>query len=686
MLLLLVAHALVLPIYALASGLPPLHALAEGMAPGVLAAVAALPQLGRRVRAAVSAAGLMTCSAVVVHIADGATVAHFHFFVMIALLSVYEDWVPFVTSMVYVLAHHAGPAGLGFHEAALHTVYISAAAIANLVAWQLNSDVRDLAHHGEERFRTVVDSVSQVIFETDRAGRFTFLNTAWEEQTGIPAAEALGRPAAEFLHPDDLSEVTRLRRRAQRAQHISVQLRHVTAWGETRWFDVIARPALRGDGSFGTLTDVTERRLSEERLSHQALHDAVTGLPNRTLFLERLERAVGDLGHEGGTVAVLFADVDAFKAINDELGHHAGDELLRRVAQVLREELGPHDTAARFGGDEFAILCDRISDPEAAIATAERVLARFDHDPSLSIGIAIGGPGNGADVLLRDADAAMYRAKAAGRNRFEVYDDSMRTSALERLRLEGELRTALAEEQFVLHYQPVVRLRDERVVGTEALMRWEHPEDGLRPPSEFICVAERSGLIGELGEWALREACRRTADLADGRWVSVNLSPRQLSDRELPSRVEAALADAGLPARQLHLEITEGVLVEDDHRTQEVLHRLEQLGVVLVLDDFGTGYSSLGYLKRFPLDVVKIDRAFADVCEDPSDAAIVTAILGMAHALGMTVVAEGIETAEQADRLTAMGCEMGQGWHFGRPLAPASELTADLAAGASTPK
>ena len=440
------------------------------------------------------------------------------------------------------------------------------------------------------------------------------------------------------------------------------------------------------------LADAIERLKAEDEMRHQALHDPLTLLPNRTLLADRLTQALRRASR-GGSVAVLFLDLDQFKLINDSRGHRAGDELLRAVAVRLSAAMRPGDTVARFGGDEFCIVCDDVADPVEAIAIARRIidevgrpyaLASGDHFASASVGIALAdGPTRPAEDLIREADAAMYRAKEQGRGRLELFDEIMRGDATERLRLDRDLRRALEhDDELVAHYQPIVSLPGGEVIGMEALVRWEHPERGLVLPGEFIAIAEDSGAILELGDRMLRQACGHAAAwcerLGDRPFaVSVNLSPRQVCEPGFAEHVADVLASSGLAPAALALELTESALMEESELVAENLRALKELGVSLVLDDFGTGYSSLAYLRRFPIDAIKIDRRFiSGLGHDTDDSTIVEAIVRMATGLRLDVVAEGIETAEQAAILDTIGCRRGQGFLYSRAVAPdaATEL------------
>ena len=433
---------------------------------------------------------------------------------------------------------------------------------------------------------------------------------------------------------------------------------------------------------------VIERKRAQERLTHQALHDPLTELPNRALLLDRLALALARLRRRPSSMAVLFADVDRFKVVNDSLGHDVGDRLLVALARRLRDVLRPGDTLARFGGDEFAVLCEDV--PEGDVfRIAERmmdalgepfVVAGREVFVSVSVGIAVThDPDQRPHALLRDADAAMYLAKDRGRARFEVFDEAMRDQSTERLLLENALRRAPQRGELRALYQPIVRLADGAMVACEALVRWVHPERGLLEAAQFVPLAEETGIIVPIGGWVLEEACRQAASWpGDGTApaVSVNLSARQLSRADLVDGVAQALTASGLDPDRLWLEITESVLMEDADTAVDVLGRLRALGVHLCVDDFGTGYSSLAYLRRFPVDALKVDRSFvAGLGKDPEDSAIVEAVVSMAHSLRLSVVAEGVETDDQLARLRDLGCEPAQGFYFAAPV-PATALDA----------
>ena len=412
----------------------------------------------------------------------------------------------------------------------------------------------------------------------------------------------------------------------------------------------------------------------------------MTELPNRALFLDRLALALARLRRRRSSLVVLFADVDRFKVVNDSLGHDAGDRLLVTLSRRLREVLRPGDTLARFGGDEFAVLCEEVPEDDV-VGIAERMMEALAEPltaggrevfVSVSVGIAVTqDPDQRPEALLRDADAAMYLAKDRGRARFELFDEAMRDESTERLLLESALRRAPERGELRALYQPIVRLTDGSMVAAEALVRWEHPERGLLEASQFVPLAEETGIIVPVGAWMLDEACREAASWSgngDAAAVSVNLSARQLSRPDLVDAVDRALRESGLNPDRLWLEITESVLMEDPDAAVNALERLRALGVHLSVDDFGTGYSSLAYLRRFPVDALKVDRSFvAGLGRDPEDSAIVEAVVSMAHSLGLSVIAEGVETDEQLARLRDLGCELAQGFYFAAPV-PSSAL------------
>jgi diguanylate cyclase (GGDEF)-like protein len=435
--------------------------------------------------------------------------------------------------------------------------------------------------------------------------------------------------------------------------------------------------------------EIADREESQARSQYLAYHDSLTGLGNRLLFKEQLEEALKDVSVTPHPLAVLFLDLDGFKAVNDTLGHSVGDLLLKSVAAKLRDILPRTDRIARLGGDEFAILQMSVAQPASSIALAEKIIEIVGqpcsvdgHDVTVgaSVGVAVAHPGDvNTETFLKSADLAMYSAKADGRGTYRMFDPEMDAIVQTRRLLERDMRTALAQDCFRLYYQPLVNLQTKKVTAFEALMRWEHPERGAVPPAEFIPVAEEMGLIVQLGEWALRQACAEAMEWPDGICISVNLSPLQFSKGNLVSTVLSALASSGLPASRLELEITETVLLEKSERNIAILNQLRDLGVRISMDDFGTGYSSIGYLRSFQFDKIKIDQSFVrDLLVDEGSLAIVRAIAGLGVSFGMTTTAEGVETEEQMRCLNLEGCIEVQGYLYSKPV-PAHEINALLA-------
>ena len=545
-----------------------LYAAAPIVATGVLAVI---PQLNRRIRSASVAGGLVVACSVLVDLSGGVIEAHFSYFVVIAFLSLYQEWTPFLIAILFVLLEH-GIVG-------------------------------------------VIDP------------------TAVYQHAGMPGMDQ-------------------------------------DPW---KWAVIHAGAVLAA--SFANLL---AWRLTEQ----EAMHDSLTGLPNRLLFTESVDVSCQGRGRQ--TTAVLFLDLDNFKDANDGFGHDSGDRLLCTITARLRAAARYGDVVARLGGDEFGVILRNIENHDEGVGAAERYLAAFDEPfevnglsmvTSASIGLVFAGQETAdSHSLMRYADLAMYAAKRAGGAQIAVYQADMHEIVVNRANRQVELRQALHHDEFVLNYQPLVDIETGGIVGNEALVRWQHPEQGLIPPVEFIGIAEESGLIFALGEWVLRTACQQTADwhaaYPDQRpiTVSVNLSPRQLSDRDVIDTVARALADSGLDSRYLCLEITEGAVIKDLDAALPKLRALKAIGVSLALDDFGTGYSSLSYLRLLPVDSVKIDRSFIIELTDERNRRIVKAIIDLAHALGLSVTAEGIETEQQLATLRELSCDVAQGYLLGRPM------------------
>jgi Amt family ammonium transporter len=544
-----------------------------------------------------------------------------------------------------------------------------------LLAREVTQRVRvlDALRASEERYRVLFENNPQPMWVEDaESGNFLAVNDAAVRHYGWPREKFLTLRSADLRFDPGAG--------AEQRNGAPAVERHRTASGEV--FDLeLSVHEVVFEGRRALLvaaTDVTARRKAQARLLQAAFYDPLTGLPNRALFKDRLEVAFARAkGREAAQFAVLFLDLDRFKLVNDSLGHRAGDELLVQIARRLESCRRAGDTVARLGGDEFTLLVEGVSGEEEAIAVAERVHRALappflveGHEvfAGASIGIALGGPETErVEHLLRDADTAMYRAKVRS-TRHAVFDSSMHQRAMAALRLENELRRALERGEFRVHYQPIVELATSRTVGVEALVRWEHRERGLVPPSEFIPLMEETGLVVQLGHWVLEEACRALSVLPEGLTLSVNLSGRQLLQPEMGEQLAGMLSRCGLHPARLRLELTESILIGNGAAAIEALNKLRATGVRLCIDDFGTGYSSLSYLHELPIDSLKIDRSFIGaMVEDERKIKIVQTILLLGRGLGIEVVAEGVETQQQADVLRRMGCERAQGYFFARP-------------------
>jgi diguanylate cyclase (GGDEF)-like protein len=572
----LAAHVPALLAFGVARGYALGHVMID-VGPVVLLSVLAIAKrVPLRWRMVAACTGLVTCSALLVHLWGGVIEAHFHFFVVIGLLTLYQDWVPFLLAIAYVVLHH-GVMGVLQPQ----SVYSNPQAVAHPWRWAMI--------HG------------------------TFV--------------------------------------------LAASLTHIASW-----------------------------RTNEQQL----LRDPLTGLPSRLLLMNRLQSAIARIDRTGAHVAVLFIDLDRFKVVNDSLGHHAGDRLLVAVADRLRTAARRHELPARFGGDEFVIVCEDVADAQDAVAIAERLLKAlaqpfdFDDVPAFvggSIGIAVTSDPDAAPAdLVRDADAAMYRAKQAGGGRWSIFDQVVRDRAVARQATEAALRNAIADDELVVHFQPEISVASGAIVGVEALVRWERPGHGMVSPGDFIPIAEETGLIVPIGKWVLHEACAQAKTFDDGRLViRVNVSARQLAEPGLADTVKEALAASGLPPERLVLEVTESVVLEDGDRSVAALQALRDIGVGVSLDDFGTGYCSLSYLRRLPIDSLKIDRSFVrGLGHEADDDSIVTSVIDLARSLGVSVVAEGVETEEQLAGLRARGCDTMQGFLFAKP-GPAEAVAALMA-------
>ena len=553
------------------------------------------------------------------------------------------------------------------------------------------------------RYRALVRNVSDLVAVVRPDADILFIAPSVERMLGYQPTELTSHRLTELLDDDAAAEALRLFERLSRQPGASAtqEWRVSHADGSTRVIEAAA-VNLAEDPDIGGIVltgrDVTDRHALEAQLSHEALHDALTGLANRILFLDRVAHAIARSQRRPEQVAVLFLDLDEFKDVNDSLGHQAGDVVLRAVAERLRDGVRAGDTVARLGGDEFAILVEDAEGADYVTGLAERLLDELrrpilvddtEHEIEASVGIVLAGPdARDADALVRDADIAMYAAKELGKDRVEVFHPAMQARISERLQLVTDLRRAIDEGELEVVYQPFIELATERMVGVEALVRWKHPDRGLLQPGAFIGATEESGLIVALGDHVLRQACaaarRWSVEGAGLELVSVNLSPRQFAEEHLVDDIRTILLETGLPAKLLVLEITESVLIGDLLSTREKLSALRAMGVRIAIDDFGMGYSSLNYLRALPVDILKIDQAFvAGLGTEQSADALVEAIIQMARAMGLETIAEAVEQPCEAQRLRELGARLAQGFHFARPMSAAAITQARDSGGAS---
>jgi len=584
-----------------------------------------------------------------------------------------------------------GRVEIGLTAATLAVLLLELLLVFRPLASRIRRHVAEL-DQARSDLASIIDAAPVAVLTADRDGRILSTNKS-AEATFEPADGGLeGRSLADCFVADPDADPEAMCARAVAGEPTRVADLVGRRGDEGRFkAHVSVSSALSAGGEVAVVVanDVTEREAFQTELTRQAMHDALTGLPNRVLLLDSIAHALARGRRRGGLLAVLFLDLDRFKLINDSLGHTAGDDLLKEVARRVSETLRSCDRLARFGGDEFVILSEDLGSERDAVALAERIAraleAPFDLDGqaahvAASVGIATARNGHGdAEGLIRDADAAMYRAKESGRARCEVFDEGMRLRVLNRLNTENELRAGLGRGELFVEYQPLVRVEDGKVVGAEALARWAHPERGLLGPGAFIEMAEECGLIVPLGAQVFDEACRQVAAWRQATGsglphsISVNLSAEQLADPGLVDMVRDTLArhELSTDAVDLELEITESALARDPEAVSRTLAELKALGLTLALDDFGTGHSSLTYLRQFPIDTLKIDRSFvAGMLESSEDAAIVRSVVSLGHALGLTVVAEGVEQVGQLEELRALGCDLAQGFLLGRPGAP----------------
>ena len=559
--------------------------------------------------------------------------------------------------------------------------------------------VNEMLREAVRRYSSIFEHATEGIFQTTPEGRYLNTNPALASIYGHASPDDLiahlhDIPRQLYVLPERRAEFVRLMQEQGVVRNFESQVYRND--GSIIWISENARAVKNADGSVqffeGTVVDITERRQHEAELEYQASHDSLTGLPNHSLLHDRIEQAIVRARRDSKRVAVVFVDLDHFKLINDSLGHHIGDRLLLEVADRLMTCIRNHDTVARQGGDEFVLVLTEQHDADETLTIVNRLLEVIslpwvndgqEYGLSCSIGISCyPQDGDDPDALLRCADTAMYKAKASGRSTFHVYTPELNQAISERLELENSLRHALERDEFRVYYQPRIEVASSRIIGAEALIRWDCPGKGIIPPDSFISIAEETGLIIPIGQWILQEACRQNSAWQQAGLppisVSVNLSPIQFRHAGLVQSVAAALQQANLDPACLELELTESFVMHDAERINVAMQSLKALGVDIAVDDFGTGYSSLSYLKRFPVDRLKVDKSFVrDIDSDPDDAAIVRAIITLGHALGLKVVAEGVETRAHLEFLQQHGCDELQGYYFSRPV-PAAEMEALL--------
>ncbi|MEP6849046.1 MAG: EAL domain-containing protein [Acidobacteriota bacterium] len=596
--------------------------------------------------------------------------------------------------------------GQGDREIDLQATEVGAAdylAKSRLDAQLLERAIRYAIAHGrtletlresENRFRSLMESANDAIVLTDQSGMICSWNKSAQTIYGYSSDEIHGKPLSALFpttHGESITDgaladpvlVSQMLHANNKAVDLTGQRKNGTEFPLE--ISVSSWQTVKGTFYSGIIRDITDRKMLEQQLTHQALHDPLTKLANRVLFRDRVEHAINRAGRKQAPIIVMFLDLDNFKSVNDSLGHAAGDELLVLVTQRLESCLRGSDTPARLGGDEFAILVEDVEVPGEANAIAERIRSRLrapytvcgtEVFISASIGIATSAnDAQSPEELLRNADLAMYMSKGNGKNRCTVFDGQMHDLLIKRVQLETDMRLAIEKRQFELYYQPIMDLHSEKVIAMEALVRWNHPKHGLIPPLDFIPLAEEIGLIVPLGTWILNQACIQTQawqiehGLEGVLSISVNVAGRQFQEEGLVETVANALFKSGLPARSLILEITEGTMLLNTDATIETLNALKSLGVGLAIDDFGTGYSSLSYLQRFPVDILKIDKSFIDkLATGREGAAVAKAIITMSETLNLKTIAEGIESLVQQTELQSLGCEFGQGYHFAKPL------------------
>jgi PAS domain S-box/diguanylate cyclase (GGDEF) domain len=548
----------------------------------------------------------------------------------------------------------------------------------------------DALRESENKLRTLIESMTEGLLQVDTNDRIQFVNKCFCEMVDYTEEELIGTDWSRLLFDEERDLIKQISDSRGKGLNDTYEIRLQKKSGEILWMIVGGAPIKNAEGAtigwIGTFTDITDRKRAEEQLLYDAFHDGLTGLANRALFMDHLQMTIArGRSRHSNHYAVLFLDLDRFKIINDSLGHAKGDELLKFIARRLESCIRTGDLVARLGGDEFVILLTELVEANEVILVAERILEELKTPFNLggreiyittSIGITLSESGHTrAEDMLRDADIAMYRAKAKGRAQYEVFNQEMHEDASKQLQIETEMRRALEKGEFCLYYQPIVQLESNRLVGVEALVRWNHPTRGTVSPMEFIPAAEENGLILPLGSWILSESCRQLREwqkrnpLASRLTVSINLSFKQFSQLDLVREVSSIIEKTGVDPRCLKFEVTESHIMENSEIAVAIMNRLREIGAEISLDDFGTGYSSLSYLHRLPIDYLKIDRSFVTrMIESRENAEIVRTIIKLGQNLKMKVIAEGIETPEQLEQLQSLNCEFGQGYLFSKPL------------------
>jgi len=726
----LLALLVAVPAYSAARGSQASHVVGYAVPLVVLTLGAGWNVLSRRWREVAAVMGLMTASALAVDASHGATEAHFMFFALLPLAAVYAAWTPFVLAVGYVAVHHFAlgalvPASVFDHEgsvlgmAALHAVFVLVESLACLVAWRLFEDRRELVErlvvgrtaelseqrNAATRMAAVVESTDDAVITTTPEGAIVTWNPAAERLYGYAAAEVVGEHIAMVHPPEGQGSFGAAMSALARNPSVSVERPNIRRDG-TRFEASVTVSTIRDDagtvtGLVGIARDITERKRREtealatarkleaqaEELARLALHDPLTGLANRALMHDRLEHAVAT--RRAGETAVLLLDLDNFKSVNDLSGHAVGDGVLIEAARRLRSCVRPTDTVARLGGDEFVVLVEDIEDAGGAVTVADRILTAlgepievgdetFAIDASVGITVTDGRRSRGPTELLRDADIAMYAAKAAGKGRYAFFETDMHDKLVAHTKLVRDLHHAVADGQLRLLYQPQVDLSSGHMTGVEALVRWEHPQRGLIGPDQFIPTAESTGTIVAIDDWVLREACHQLRAWDDAGLealhMAVNVSARRLVSGDLADTIAAALQTTMVDPARLEIEITETVAVRHEANAVEAIKRVRALGLSIAIDDFGMGHSALSRLQSFPVDRLKIDRSFvASLTEGSERGSIADAMIAMGQSLGLYVVAEGVETHEHLRALRTLGCPSAQGYLFSKPV-PATQI------------